>query len=141
MKHMKSRKPGPLVAGVAVAAALTIAAHARQAPDGPDATVVPLPYFEGAHAIWGATGQDSRGHIWFGVTTGGLTPNSAHLIEYVPETGRFTDRGDVVGELRRAGRLRAGEAQAKIHSKIVQGPDNFVYFASMDEEGENADGS
>jgi hypothetical protein len=29
----------------------------------------------------------------------------------------------------------------KIHSKIVTGPDGLLYFASMDEGGENADGS
>ena len=29
----------------------------------------------------------------------------------------------------------------KIHSKIVQGPDGCLYFASMDEEGERTDGS
>ena len=40
----------------------------------PAVTMVPIPYFNGANAIWGATGQDARGHIWFGVTTGGLKP-------------------------------------------------------------------
>src|SRR4029077_14421392 len=43
--------------------------------------------------------------------------------------------------LSRAGLLRVGEHQAKIHSKIVQGPDGWLYFASMDEEGEKDDGS
>ena len=55
--------------------------------------------------------------------------------------GITTDRGDVEGELRRLGLLRPGEHQAKIHSKIVQGPDGCLYFASMDEEGENENGS
>lgn len=114
---------------------------ARVEARSPSVTALPLPYFDGAHAIWGATGQDSRGHIWFGVTTGGIAPNSAHLIEYVPETGRFTDRGNVVEELRRADVLRRGEQQAKIHSKIIEGADGYLYFASMDEDGENPDGS
>jgi hypothetical protein len=120
-----------------------------QAPSRPAATpaappavsIVPIPYFNGAHAIWGATGQDARGHIWFGVTTGGLNPDSAHLFEYTPATGAIVDRGNIVEELKRAGLHRAGEHQAKIHSKIVQGPANFIYFASMDEHGENEDGS
>ncbi len=62
-------------------------------------------------------------------------------MEYDPAVERFTDRGDVVGQLAAAGVLRAGEHQAKIHSRIVQGPDNFLYFSSMDEEGEREDGS
>ena len=57
-------------------------AQTRPPAGSPTATVIALPYFDGAHAIWGATGQDSQGHIWFGVTTGGITPNSAHLFEY-----------------------------------------------------------
>ena len=106
----------------------------------PAVSLVPLPYFNGAHAIWGATGQDARGHIWFGVTTGGLKPDSAHLFEYTPTTGAIVDRGNVVDELQKAGILRPGENQAKIHSRIIQGPANFIYFASMDEHGENANG-
>jgi hypothetical protein len=102
---------------------------------------VPLPDVPGAHAIWGATGQDARGHIWLGVTTDGISPNSAHLFEHIPETGEFIDRGNVVAELERAGLRRAGEQQAKIHSRIIPGPDNYLYFASMDEDGERADGS
>jgi hypothetical protein len=107
----------------------------------PDLAVLPLPYFDGAHAIWGSTGQDAQGHIWIGVTTGGISPNSAHLFEYVPGTGAFIDRGNVVAELERAGVLREGEGQSKIHSKIIPGPGNYLYFASMDEDGEHDDGS
>ena len=66
---------------------------------------------------------------------------SAHLYELDPESGQVVDRGDVVDQLDQAGIRRPGEQQAKIHSRIVQGPDNDLYFASMDEQGENADGS
>jgi hypothetical protein len=117
-----------------------IGAALAQSPGAPTVTLVPFPYFAGAHAIWGATGQDARGHLWFGVETGGITPTSAHLLEFAPETGRFIDRGNVVAELTRLGLARPGENQAKIHSRIVQ-LGNFLYFASMDEGGENADGS
>src|SRR5262245_28255861 len=119
----------------AIAAASHINAAAAQA------TVVALPYFAGAHAIWGATGQDTHGHVWFGVTSEGLAPESAHLFEYMPQSASAVDRGDVVTELKRAGVWRQGEQQAKIHSKIVQGPANYLYFASMDEAGEHEDGS
>ena len=104
-------------------------------------TVLPLPYTAGNDAIWGATGQDARGHIWFGISVTGLTPNTARLVEYVPDTGQFIERGDVVGELRRLSLLRPEEEQAKIHSKIVPGPGGYLYFSSMDEKGENENGS
>jgi hypothetical protein len=106
---------------------------------GPDVAQLALPAFDGAHAIWGSTGQDDTGHLWFGVTAEG-TP-SAHLFEYDPSIDQFTDRGDVVSQLSLAGILRTGEHQAKIHSRIVQGPDRYLYFSSMDEEGEHEDGS
>ena len=108
---------------------------------GPQVVRLALPSFDGAHAIWGATGQSVDGHIWFGVTAEGSPVPSAHLVEYDPTANRFTDRGDVVGQLNTAGVLRKGEHQAKIHSRIVQGPDNYLYFSSMDEEGEHEDGS
>jgi hypothetical protein len=79
--------------------------------------------------------------VWFGVTAEKTPTPSAHLFEYDPQSAQMTDRGNVVDELSRAGLLRVGEHQAKIHSKIVQGPDGCLYFASMDEEGEKDDGS
>lgn len=108
---------------------------------GPQVTLLPIPSFPGAHAIWGSTGQDSRGHLWFGVTTERIPVPSAHLFEYDPDRGRMFDRGNVVDHLKASGVLRAGEHQAKIHSRIVQGPDDYLYFASMDEEGEASNGT
>ena len=107
---------------------------------GPTVRPISFPSFSGAHAIWGATGQDSRGHIWFGVTAQGAGA-SAHLFEYDPDSDRAIDRGNVLDQLAQAGVLRRGEEQAKIHSRIVQGPDDYLYFASMDEDGESEDGS
>jgi len=109
--------------------------------EAPDLQMISIPPFRGAYAIWGATGRDARGHIWFGVSASGVEVPSAHLFEYIPESGEVLDRGDVVSELRRSGIARAGEGQMKIHSKIVQADDGHLYFASMDEQGENADGS
>ena len=108
---------------------------------GPEVAEVKIPPFPGAHAVWGATGQDARGHIWFGVAAAATKEPSAHLFEYDPDADRTIDRGNVVDQLRAAGLWRDGEHQAKIHSRIVQGPDDYLYFASMDEEGENEDGS
>ena len=108
---------------------------------GPQVAQLSLPAFDGAHAIWGSTGQDAAGHLWFGVTADGTPVPSAHLFEYDPSADQFTDRGDVVTQLTAAGVARTGEHQAKIHSRIVSGPDRYLYFSSMDEEGEHEDGS
>ncbi len=110
-------------------------------PHAPVVQVLTLPTIPGGYAIWGSVGRDSTGHVWFGLSADGIPTPSAHLFEYAPETSAFADRGDVVGQLKRAGVYRPGEGQAKIHSRIVQGGDGFLYFASMDEAGEHGDGS
>ncbi len=98
--------------------------------------------FWGEYAIWGATGFDKAGHIFFGMTSNDdRGSGSAHLFELNPATDTFTDRGNVVSELERLGLRRPGETQMKIHSRIVQAVDGYQYFASMDESGENPDGS
>ncbi len=98
--------------------------------------------FWGEYAIWGATGFDRAGHIFFGMTSNDdRGSGSAHLFEFDPATERFTDRGNVVSELERLGLRRPGETQMKIHSRIVTAVDGYQYFASMDESGENDDGS
>ena len=108
------------------------------AATGPAARRIALPATPGAHAIWGATGQDSRGRIWFGVAAADTPTPSGHLLEYDPVSGVMTPRGNVIAELARLKLLRAeNDHQAKIHSKIVEGPDGCLYFASMDEEGES----
>ena len=98
---------------------------------------IPIPDFPGAHAIWGGTGIDSRGHVWFGACAAGVESPSARLFEFVPATGQMIDRGDVVSALKRCGVYRPGEGQMKIHSKIVQLEDGHLYFASMDEQNED----
>jgi hypothetical protein len=103
----------------------------------PKIVEIPIPLFAGAEAIWGGTGRDSSGHIWMGVCARG-DGGAAHLFEYVPETGKLVDHGDVVSELKQAGVYRAGEGQIKIHTKIIEADDGYLYFASFDEEGESA---
>jgi hypothetical protein len=101
---------------------------------------IPIPASVHGDAIWGGTGRDARGHIWMGVSALG-DGGSAHLLEYAPDSGILTDRGDVVSELKQAGVYRAGEGQIKIHTKIIQAEDGYLYFASFDEEGESASGA
>ena len=97
---------------------------------------IPLPEFPGRDAIWGATGRDDRGHIWFGVAAGGVPQPSAHLFEYLPDLDEVFDRGGVLDQLRKVRPLAADESQMKIHSKIYPADDGYLYFASMDETGE-----
>lgn len=133
----------------ALAVAISVAATglapdvAGQAPDSsPHVAVLTPPDFWGEYAIWGATGVDRVGRVYFGMTSNDdRGSGSAHLFELDPETAVFTDRGNVVGELERLGLRRPGETQMKIHSRIVEGADGLQYFASMDESGEAEDGS
>ena len=101
----------------------------------PQVREISFPYFDHSDAIWGSSGRDLSGHIWFGVAAEGIA-RSAHLFEYDPKSGVLADRGDVVTELKRAGVYRPGEGQLKIHTKIVQAEDGYLYFGSFDEEGE-----
>ena len=108
----------------------------------PHVRILRPPDFSGEYAIWGATGFDRSGHIFFGITSGDKSGSgSAHLIELNPATDTFSDRGNVVNELTRLGLRRPNESQMKIHSRIVQAADGYQYFSSMDETGENDDGS
>ena len=103
----------------------------------PEAARVAIPEFPGMFAIWGATGCDARGHVWFAVCGHSRKHPSAHLFEYLPKTGKVIDRGDVVSELKRCGVHRDGEMQMKIHTRIIPAADGHLYFASMDENDEN----
>lgn len=107
----------------------------------PSLRLVSVPQAEGGAAIWGSIGRDDRGHIWFGVSALGVPEPSAHLFEYDPASDVATHRGDVLSELRRLGVYRPGERQCEIHSRIVQAPDGYLYFASLDDAGQDAEGA
>lgn len=104
----------------------------------PQVVEIVVPDIPGNSAIWGATGRDDRGRIWYGVTCESSDPPSAHLMELDPATCQSVDRGNVVNELKRLGLARPDDQQTKIHSKIVQAEDGHLYFSSMDEAGELA---
>jgi len=127
--------------GLAGLAAIAIAPPgAADAHVAPAVTELAVPEFPDANAIWGATGRDAGGALWFGVSTkrpGG----SAHLMRLDPVTDRWADAGAANDWLGRAGMRRDGEGQVKIHSRILPAPDGWLYFTSMDEAGERADGS
>jgi hypothetical protein len=99
----------------------------------PKVSAIEFPVEPGDHAIWGATGRDSQGNIWFATSSYKHPTLTARLFEYDPLERKVYPRGDVLSELKRAGLLRSGEEQPKIHTKIVEGGDGHLYFASMDE--------
>ncbi|KKM24458.1 hypothetical protein LCGC14_1604920, partial [marine sediment metagenome] len=72
-----------------------------------------------------------------GITSAKIKVPSAHLFEYDPVADKVYDRGGVVEALKACGVYREGEQQMKIHSRICQAGDGHLYFASMDEKGED----
>ncbi len=128
---------GLAASGMHRASARPAGATSAPAPAGPAVVRIAVPDFPGADAIWGATGRDARGHIWFAVSSHAAQAPSARLFEYVPASGKPIDRGDALSALKRCGAYRPGEGQAKIHSRIVQAGDGHLYFASFDEAGED----
>ena len=106
----------------------------------PKVRVLQAPDFTGAMAIWGSTGRDRRGNIWFGVSAC-CSGGSARLYQFDPDGDTWRDHGSVTDQLKALGRHRPGEGQVKIHSRIVAAGDGLLYFASSDEEGEKEDGS
>lgn len=100
----------------------------------PDVELIQVPDFPGAFAIWGAIGRAADGRIWFSAASHDVNvQQSAHLFEYNPETDVVTPNGDALSELKRVGLYRTGEQQVKIHTKILQGADGYLYFATTDD--------
>ena len=107
-------------------------------PPGPVVTKLDIPAdFPRPYAIWGAFGTDAAGNVWFGVSAHDVRHPSAHLFELDGRTGKIADRGHVLDQLGRAEARGDGEWQMKIHTRIIQGEDGWLYFASMDENGED----
>lgn len=94
----------------------------------------------GSGAIWGASGRDDSGNIWLGVSPR-HGKGSARLYQLAPGASTAMDRGAVETQLRQQGIGPVQARQGKIHSRIVQADDGYLYFTSMDERGERADGS
>lgn len=87
-------------------------------------------------AIWGATGRDDEGFVYFAVSTHGGPSRNAQLFKLQPDSGQISQQGDVIEQLSRAGLYQDGIGQNKLHSKIVQADDGYLYFTSFDEGGE-----
>jgi hypothetical protein len=103
-----------------------------------------VPDSYGNTAIWGATGRDSNGRMYFGVASENVEDPSAKLLRYDPSKGAFEMVGWVNEKLEELGIRKEfpfPETQMKIHSKIVQAGDGKLYFSSQDEHEEAGDGT
>lgn len=103
-----------------------------------------IPDYVGANSIWGATGRDSQGRIYFGVAAYGVDNPSAGLWRLDPSSDIFETLGlvnDQLDRLKIRRKIDWPETQMKIHSKIYQAADGRVYFSSQDEHDEAGDGS
>jgi len=103
----------------------------------PSITELIFPYADNVDAIWGATGSDDQGNIYFGASSHGGDYHSAYLYQYNPSNGQINEQSDVLSELKRHGLFKPGMGQNKLHSKFYQANDGYIYFSSFDEGGEN----
>jgi hypothetical protein len=99
-----------------------------------------LPLSDGDEAIWGATGRDSKGNIYFGLASNASSELSAGLLRFTPQTGGVKLLGRVDEALSEGAAERQSSLQDKIHSKLYEAADGHLYFASLDETGETEDG-
>ena len=103
-----------------------------------------VPDSYGNTAIWGATGRDSYGRVYFGIAAEIVENPSAKLLRYQPSEEKFELLGLVNEKLEELGIRKEHpfpETQMKIHSKILQAGDGKLYFSSQDEHEEAGDGS
>ncbi len=98
---------------------------------------VPFSHEINVGAIWGATGRDDRGNIYFGASTHGGLNKTAYLYQYNPSNDQVVSQGDVLRQLKRLNLYSDGMGQNKLHSKIYQADDGYLYFSSFDEAGES----
>lgn len=85
---------------------------------------VEYPDFSNSHSTWGDIGYNSKyNRIYIGVTN---HADSVGLYEY----DIADDKMQLKGFIGKMANLRSFQWQGKIHSKIVTGPDDMVYFAT-----------
>ena len=87
-------------------------------------------------AIWGATGRDNDGNLYFGLSTYSGINDTAYLVKYNPRTGISELQSDTISELKNARLYVEGMSQNKLHSKFFMAEDGYLYFSSFDEVGE-----
>jgi hypothetical protein len=101
---------------------------------GVAATEVELPA-EGGDSIWGALGVTAETDVWVGISGSGSKGGQLLSLTAVDNVAR--SRGSVVDQRSPDQSPEANQNQKKIHSRIREADDGFVYFTSMDETGES----
>lgn len=102
----------------------------------PSVEIITLPEIADNDAIWGATGRDDNGSIYFATSSHGGEYGSSYLYQYDPITKQISAQSDTVTQLKVNNVYRQGMRQNKLHSKIYQADDGYLYFSSFDEGGE-----
>ncbi|WP_371195062.1 hypothetical protein [Glaciecola sp. SC05] len=87
-------------------------------------------------AIWGATGRDNAGKLYFGLSTYTGIDDTSYLVQYDPKTGTTVNQSDTVSQLKKAKLYFRDLGQNKLHSKFLMADDGYLYFSSFDETGE-----
>jgi hypothetical protein len=104
----------------------------------PNMAQLELPIASEGSVLWGATGRDDFGHVYFGVSTYSKNSDTAFIYQYLPQSNSFIRQSDVISQLKKEGLYKAGISQNKLHSKFYQADDGYLYFTSFDEQGENS---
>ncbi|MDB4543022.1 hypothetical protein N9241_02145 [bacterium] len=108
-------------------------------PDSPPitgvvATEIELPA-EGGDSIWGALGVTAETNVWAGISGSGSKGGQLLSLKAVDNVAR--SRGSVADQRIPDQSPEANQTQSKIHSRIREADDGFVYFTSMDETNES----
>lgn len=102
----------------------------------PKVNIISVPEYDNIDAIWGATGRDDSGNVYFATSSHGGEYGSSYLYQYNPLTKTTTLQSDTVSQLKANKIYRYGMRQNKLHSKFYQADDGYIYFSSFDEGGE-----
>ena len=98
------------------------------------ATEIELPS-DGGNSIWGALGVTAESGVWVGIS--GSSSKGGQLLSLKAVDTAAHSHGSVVDQRDSDESTEALQYQGKIHSRIREADDGFVYFTSMDETNES----
>ncbi len=89
----------------------------------------------GGDSIWGALGVTGTGDVWFGISGSGTV--GGQLMQIQNPSSTVMARGAVVQQTEAAVDAENLGGQQKIHSRIRQAVDGYLYFATTNETDED----
>lgn len=104
----------------------------------PSLSTISGDYVNTGASVWGAHGRDRLGRIYFAVSNYKDYNASSFLYQYDPRSNQITPQSDALTELKRNNQFMDGMSQNKLHSKLFQAEDGYLYFSSFDETGESS---